>query len=65
MSGRSHAVEEGPLDPAASLAAGATLGDAWSAVRATGAPIVAVDLGGGAVGAVSALSIRVALQALR
>lgn len=64
MSGRSHAVEEGPLDPAASLAAGATLGDAWSAVWATGAPIVAVDLGGGAVGAVSALSIRVALQAL-
>jgi dTDP-glucose pyrophosphorylase len=64
MSGRSHAVEERPLDPGAFLAMGATLGEAWAAVRGTGSPIVAVDLGAGAVGAVSALAIRVALQSL-
>ena len=65
MSGRPHAVEERPLDPRASLAAGATLGEAWSAVRETGSPLVAVDMGGDDVGAVSALAVRMALQALR
>jgi dTDP-glucose pyrophosphorylase len=65
MSGRSHAVEERPLEEGAFLAAGATLGHAWAAVRSTRSPILAVELSGGSVGAVSALAIRVALQSLR
>ncbi|MGA0059160.1 MAG: sugar phosphate nucleotidyltransferase [Planctomycetota bacterium] len=64
MSGRSHAVEERPLDPGACLPAGATLGDAWEAIRRTATPILAVDRGDGSYGAISALTVRIAIQSL-